>query len=243
MDIGTAGVVWIDPPPDEVKEYWWNLWYNAKHGPERFRLAGVLAWRRFEMVSGMPNGLAIPDEYKYFTLSDQRDTSVFLSQEAKDLVAANIAESEEANTGEALHVAEARWVSDTFERLPGLNDDYEPPFTEYILVVGYDVPTDQEAVFDTWMRDEYITHLTGLPGHVAARCFQPAAGYSHPRVAHRTDRTSPQRLTLCDFDTMEAFESGEFSPPSEPSGVALTKCQLYKRLYPYPGFKHVSTLS
>ena len=94
MDIGTVSTVWIDPPPDDVKEYWWNLWYNAKHGPERFRLNGVFAWRRFEIVPGVPN-LGLPAEHKYFTLSDQRDNSVLLSDEAKALVASNIAESKE----------------------------------------------------------------------------------------------------------------------------------------------------
>ena len=242
MDIGTASVVWIDPPPDKIKEYWWNLWYNAKHGPERFRLPGVVAWRRFEIVPGAPEGMAIPDEYKYFTLSDRRDNEGGLSQVYKDLVATNYAEAEDPNTGEGIHM-EARWVADTYEHLYSLDDSYDPPYTEYMLVVGHDVPAEREAAFDRWVREEYLTRLAGLPGYVAARHFRPAAGYTHPRHVHRSDRPSPQRLTLCDLESVEAEETGSLGDFGEPSGVERTKYQLYKRLFPYVGFKYTSTMT
>ena len=240
MEVGAAGVVWIDPPPDEVKEYWWNLWYNAKHGPERFRLPGMLGWRRFEMVPDVPAGLTIPDEYKYFTVSDHRDVAVGASQAAQDLVAMNYEESEDPNTGEFIHM-EGRWVADTYE--PAFGAEYDNPYTEYLLVVGHDVPDHAEEAFDVWCREEYLPALGALPGYVAARNLRPAAGYEHPRHVHRSERTSPTRLTLCDLDTMEAFEAGGIDEPNEPAGVERSKYQLYKRLYPYVGFKHASTLS
>lgn len=243
MNIGTVSVVWIDPPPDDVEEYWWNLWYNAKHGPERFRLPGIMAWRRFQIVPGVPAGLSIPGEYKYFTLSDQRDNSVLSSEAGRALVTANLAEAKDPNTGEALHLSGARWVSDSYEHVYSPANDYEPPFTDYLLVVGHDVPADREAAFDSWIKQEHLEQLAALPGYIAARHFQPAAGYSHPRVAHRTDRSSPTRLTLCDLEHAEALESTALDGFGEPSGVTLSKCQLYKRFYPYVGFKHVSTLS
>lgn len=243
MDIGTVSVVWIDPPPDEVKEYWWNLWYNAKHGPERFRLPGIMAWRRFKLVPGVPAGFVIPGEFRYFTLSDQRDNSVLSSEAGRQLVAANRAEAKNPNTGEALHLEQARWVSDSYEHVYSPENDYEPPFTNYILVIGHDVPDDQEAAFDSWLKEEHLARLADLPGYVAARHFQPAAGYSHPRVAHRTDRSTPKRLTLCDLDNIDGLESITFREAGEPSGVTWARCQVYERFYPYVGFKHVSTLS
>ena len=242
MDIGTVSTVWIDPPPDAVKEYWWNLWYNAKHGPERFRLNGVFAWRRFEIVPGVP-GLDLPEEHKYFTLSDQRDNAVLLSDEAKALVASNIAESKDPDTGEAIHVEGARWVSASYELQFSLNDDYEPPFTDYLLVIGHDPSDEQAPAFDAWVQDGFLAQLAELPGHVAARHFRPAPGYPHPRVAHKSEHTVPQGLTLCDLETMEAVESAQFGDFGEPSGVKLVNCQLYKLFYPYVGFKHVSLLS
>lgn len=242
MDIGTVSTVWIDPPPDDVKEYWWNLWYNAKHGPERFRLNGVFAWRRFELVPGVPK-LDLPAEHKYFTLSDQRDNSVLLSDAAKALVASNVAESRDANTGEALHVEGARWVSASYEHEFSLHDDYEPPFTEYLLVIGHDMPENHEPAFGVWVREAFLAQLADLPGHVASRHFRPAPGYPHPRVAHNSDHAVPQRLTLCDLETAEAVESAGFGKFGEPPGAKLVKCQLYKLFYPYVGFKHTSLLS
>ena len=242
MDIGTVSTVWIDPPPDAVKEYWWNLWYNAKHGPERFRLNGVFAWRRFEIVPGVPN-LGLPAEHKYFTLSDQRDNSVLLSDEAKALVASNIAESKNANTGEALHVEGARWVSASYENHFSLHADYEPPFAQYLLVIGHDLPEAPAKAFDSWVQESFLARLAEFPGHVASRHFRPAPGYPHPRVAHNSDHGVPQCLTLCDFETAEAVESEGFGDFGEPDGVRLVKCQLYSLFYPYIGFKHVSTLS
>ena len=242
MDIGTVSTVWIDPPPDEVKEYWWNLWYNAKHGPERFRLNGVFAWRRFEIVPGVPN-LDLPAEHKYFTLSDQRDNSVLLSDRAKALVASNVAESKEAHTGEAIHVEGARWVSASYEHQFSLHDNYEPPFTKHLLVIGHDVPDEQAPAFDAWVKESFLGQLADLPGHVAARHFRPAPGYPHPRVAHNSDHAVPQCLTLCDLESAEAAESAGFGEFGEPPGAKLVKCQLYKLYYPYEGFKHVSTLS
>lgn len=242
MDIGTVSTVWIDPPPDAVDEYWWNLWYNAKHGPERFRLDGVFAWRRFEIVPGVPAGPDLPDEHKYFTLSDQRDNSVLLSDAAKELIASNIAESKEPNTGEALHVEGAQWVSASYELECSLHEDYDPPFTDYLLVIGHDLPDEQQPSFDAWVRDEFLARLSEVPGHVASRHFRPAPGYPHPRLTHQSDHTAPQCLTLCDFETIEAMESVQFAELGEPSGAKLVKCQLYKLFYPYVGFKHVSTL-
>lgn len=242
MDIATVSTVWIDPPPDDVKEYWWNLWYNAKHGPERFRLNGVFAWRRFEIVPGVPK-LDLPGEHKYFTLSDQRDNSVLLSDQAKALVVSNVAESKEAHTGEAIHVQGARWVSASYEHQFSLHDDYEPPFTKYLLVIGHDMPQEQAAAFDAWVQQTFLAQLADLPGHVASRHFRPAPGYPHPRVAHNSDHAVPQCLTLCDLETREAVESAGFGEFGEPAGAKLVKCQLYKLFYPYVGFKHVSTLS
>lgn len=242
MNIGTVSTVWIDPPPDPVKEYWWNLWYNAKHGPERFRLNGVHAWRRFEIVPGVPD-LDLPAEHKYFTLSDQRDNSVLLSDEAKALVASNIAESKDAHTGEALHVEGARWVSASYEHEISLNDDYDPPFTEYLLVIGHDMAEQRKPAFDAWLRESFLARLADLPGQVASRHFRPAPGYPHPRVTHNSDHAVPQCLTLCDLKSKEAVTSPGFGAFGEPFGVRLVKCQLYKLFYPYVGFKHVSTLS
>ena len=241
MNVNTVSTVWIDPPPDEVKEYWWNLWYNAKHGPERFRLDGVYAWRRFEIVSGVPKS-NLPTEHKYFTLSDQRDNSVLLSDEAKALVASNVAESRDPNTGEALHVEGARWVSASYEHEFSLHDDYDPPFTPYLLVIGHDMPEARVPAFDAWVRETFLARLAELPGHAASRHFRPAPGYPHPRVAHNSDHAVPQCLTLCDLETAQAVESAGFGSFGEPEGVALVKCQLYRLFYPYIGFKHVSTL-
>lgn len=239
MNIGTVSTVWIDPPQDEVEEYWWNLWYNAKHGPERFRLNGVFAWRRFEIVPGVPK-LDLPAEHKYFTLSDQRDNSVLLSDEAKALIASNIAESKEPNTGEALHVEGARWVSASYEHEFSLHDDYDPPFTKYLLVIGHDMPQEQADEYDVWLRESFLAQLADLPGHVASRHFRPAPGYPHPRVTHNSGHAVPQGLTLCDFESTEAAESAGFGEFGEPSGVQLAKCQFYRLFYPYVGFKHVS---
>ena len=242
MDIGTASVVWIDPPPDEVKEYWWNLWYNAKHGPERFRLPGLVAWRRFEIVPGMPEAMATPEPYKYFTLSDRRDTSAGLSQAYRDLVATNYAESEDPNTGEWLHM-QAEWVADSYDHRYSLEDNYQPPYSEYLLVVGHNVDADREAAFDRWMREECLVRLAGMAGYLSARHLHPSEGFSHPRHVHRSDRMSPQRLTLCDLDSMDGMDPSTFKDLGEPPGVERATCQLYKRLYPYSGFRHASTLT
>ena len=170
------------------------------------------------------------------------DVTVGASKAAADIVAMNYAESEDPNTGEFIHM-EARWVADTYEHVFGVEEDYEPPYTEYLLVVGHDLPDGGESAFEAWCREEYLPALARLPGYAGARHLRPAEGYPHPRHVHQSERTSPTRLTLCDLDTMEAFEAGAVEVPGEPPGVERTKYQLYKRLYPYVGFKYTSTVS
>ena len=56
-------------------------------------MPGIPAWHRFEIVSDVPQGLTMPDEYKYFTMSDRRDITVGASKQQHILNAATQTES------------------------------------------------------------------------------------------------------------------------------------------------------
>jgi hypothetical protein len=194
-------------------------------------------------VTGLPKGFAIAGEYKYFTLSDIKDSRVRKAKTMEDLVARNWAESKVPYTGEAIHAAGARWVSDDYDmKYVYPEGEYDPPYADYLLVMGHDAPDDKEKDFNTWCHTEHFPRVASLPGFVAARHCVQAVGFSHPRLVHRCERTSPKHLTLYDFESAEAFESGAIKEPREPSGITITKCQLYKRFYPYKGFKYTHTL-
>jgi hypothetical protein len=244
MDVKALSVVWIHPPEGEEKEYWWNIWYNAKHGPERFTLPGFLAFRRFEQVPNMPKDFAIAGEYKYFSMYDLKNSAVQSTKGYEDLIASNRAEGQNPKSGEALHGAGGRWVADNYDvKFVYPEKEYDPPYADYILVMGHDVPDDKEKDFNAWCHNEYFPQVAKIPGFIAARHCKQAEGFSHPRFVHRTENAaSPQHLTLYDFENAKAFESEAVKEPKEPSGVTRTKCQLYKRFYPYKGFKYTSTL-
>jgi hypothetical protein len=159
------------------------------------------------------------------------------------LVASNIAEGKVPYTGEAIHGAGARWVADPYDvKYVYPEGNYDPPYADYLLVMGHGAPDEEEKEFDSWCHNEHFPQLAKLPGFIAARHCVQAEGFSHPRYVHRCEGTAPKHLTLYDFESAEAFESGAIQEPKEPTGITRTKCQLYKRFFPFKGFKFTHTL-
>ena len=118
---------------------------------------------------------------------------------------------------------------------------YEAPYVDYLLYTGHEVPADKVDEFNDWYNNKRIPEVAKLPGFVAARRLIYDDESDHLKIVLH-DVTTPRYVTLYDFDSTKAFESGAFTKPSEPAGVTRTACQLYERFYPYKGFKYTPTL-
>jgi hypothetical protein len=234
-------VIKLDPPKDE---YIWNLWYNAKHGPERFDVPGYTAFRRFVVMEGMPKDMAITGEPKYISLYDLTDIKeVYASEAYAKLMERNRAEASVESTPDNANREDRKLSRGLYNQIY-LHPDkggYEAPYVDYLLYVGHEVPKDKVDEFNDWYNNKRIPEVARFPGFVAARRLVYDDESDHLKIV-RHDVTTPRYVTLYDFDSTEAFESGAFTKPGEPAGVSRVACQLYERFYPYKGFKYMPTL-
>jgi hypothetical protein len=230
----------VDPPQ---QEYLWNLWYNAKHGPERFDVPGILSWRRFEKVEGLPTGFVIAGEPKYLSLYDMADAKVRTSEVYTRITERIHQEAAVEGSIDSLNREERPLIRIVYEQIAKYppEGEYEAPYVDFLHTEGFDVPDDRVKEFEGWYIRR-MSEIAKLTGFVAARLMKMASLIEHPLII-MCNPTAPQYFAIYDFDNASAFETGAVSVPKRaPADTIMIQAQFYKRFYPYKGFKYTHTL-
>jgi hypothetical protein len=145
----------------EVSGTLWNEWYNTKHIPTRIPVPGFLFARRFVAVESKP---------KYLALYDLADTSVISSEaymKLRDMERALPPDSFEHITSSLPNL-----MRGIYDQIFPEHSAYEPPTTDFVFMLGHNVPAGKDDVFNAWYKTAHIPAMRRVPGFVAARRFR-----------------------------------------------------------------------
>ena len=179
-------IVMTDPPEDKEQE--WNEWYNTKHIPTRMPIPGFLFARRFVVVEGGP---------KYLALYDLTDSGV-ISGEAY----LKLRDTERALPPDSFeHITSSlpNLMRGIYDQIFPEDQTYEPPSTEFVFVLGHDVPVGKDDAFDAWYNTEHIPAMRRVPGFVTARRFRAIQSELPARAGARL--SGPKYLTVYDIES------------------------------------------
>ncbi len=225
-------MVKLDAPP--AKEAAWNAWYNGKHIPDRMAIEGFLAARRFTRIEGTPKGFAIPGEPRYLSLYELADTGAVKGKPYREL--RDKEAKMPAGTFEAVTLDLPKFARGVYDQIFPDKDDYTPPPTRFVFVVGHEVPRNRHQEFNAWYNTEHLPALLTVPGIVAGRRFKLS---QDTPVMLLKGGSMPTYLTIYDVETPDAIESEKFwqvsvSPWSTwvRSWFTRKMCMLYQQIYP-----------
>ena len=226
-------MVKLDPPTKDETE--WHKWYDDKHIGERLAIQGFLHVRRFVKLEDPMKAFAIEGEAKYLTLYDLTTSSVLKSYEYRMLWQKE--DAQPSHSFEAITRELPKLARGVYEQVYSSHDEYEPPSTKFVFVLGHDVPRDKVEEYSAWYDTEHIPAMFRVPGFLSARRFVMAKDEFPPMLGR--GGTLPTYLTVYDVENQTLFESEEFlkesvSPWSTWVRSWLTRkmCALYSRIYP-----------
>lgn len=176
----------------------WNEWYDSRHIPDRLKIPGFLSARRYVAVEGEP---------KYVSVYDLASTGVLASDpylKLRDEEYASPPESFERITGQLPNISRGLYRQIFPE--PGT---YRMPETDFLFVVGFDVPALAVDEFNAWYNTEHIPGLLKVPGFASARRFM-AVEEKMPERAGKI-KTEPRFIALYDLKSADAIHSEAFA--------------------------------
>ena len=204
----------------------WNNWYNSKHIPSRLNIPGFLSARRFVAVDGDP---------KYMTIYDLADVHVLKSEaylKLRDKEAALPSGSFEAITPTLPNYSRG-----LYEQIYPEQGEYQIPNTEFLFVVGLDVPPAREEEFNAWYNTEHILAMLRVPGFVTARRFVAAQIELPPRAGTRP--SGPKYCALYDLESEKVRQSAAYLKERESPWTSWVRSWYirrwlgdYRRIYP-----------
>ncbi len=210
-------MVRVDPPAEREAE--WNEWYTNKHALDRLAIAGFLCVRRFVAIESNP---------KYLTLCDLADASVLSSErylKLRDWERAQPPDSFEAITPKLPNFSRG-----LYEPIYPEGEDYQPPRSKVVLIVGHDVPPNRAEEFNVWYNAEYAPAVLRVPGVLTARRFVVDKG--------ELSRTGSQPfeaeyLSVYDLESEKVWPSQSMKV-TEPGWYAEQFRGMYQRISPKP---------
>ncbi len=226
----------VDAPPEHEDK--WNHWYNSKHVPLRLVLPGFLSACRFQLIEGVPEGIAVESEPKYLALWDIIDSNVLNSDPYLKLRAeekALPADSFEAVTATIPKISRAVYRQTYPEQ-----SEYKPFDAKYVFLLGFDeAPGDKTREFEEWFNMSVTPALSHVPGFLRARNFVLAREDFPPMLAG--DVPLPKYLSVYDISNQsvfagETFRKAKVSTLGKSPGkwVVRSTCAAYRRIWPNP---------
>ncbi|MFC1982473.1 hypothetical protein ACFLV5_01605 [Chloroflexota bacterium] len=186
----------LGAPPEREEE--WNDWLNNVHIPSRLdNMPGILAVRRFTALEGEP---------KYLNLWELANADAPTSEgygklrEKEDLMP--------PDSFEVITRGIPQFSREVYEQIYPEQGEYQMPDTQFVLVVGHDVPADREEEYNAWYHTEHIPAIMQVPGFVTARRF--VAVKSVPAKAS-SGSPAPKYLSVYDLESKETLQSEAFS--------------------------------
>ena len=228
-------MVKLDPPTNNEKE--WHKWYDEKHIGDRLAIQGFRHVRRFVKLEDPIKSFAVEGEAKHLTLYDLTTSSVLKSDE---YLALWQKESERpSDSFEAITRDLPKLARGVYDQVYSNHDEYEPPSTKFVFLVGHDVPQDKVEEFSAWYDTEHIPAMFRVPGFITARRFVMAEDEFPPMLGK--GGSLPTYLTVYDVENPDLFKTEEFlketvSPWSNwvRSWFTRKMCAIYSRIYPKP---------
>ncbi|MDO8568588.1 MAG: hypothetical protein Q7R57_07725 [Dehalococcoidales bacterium] len=190
-------------PPSNVDETDWNHWYNNVHLPGRLALPGFLFARRFASVGYKMDRSASDATVKYLTLVDLDGTTALKSAAYQQLYERDIALP--SSSFEFITRTLPTFTRGVYEQIFPEAQDYRPPDTRYVYVVGHDVPRNKHAEFNAWYNTGHIPNVLRVPGFVAARRFKLSKQF--PLMGANP---VPQYISVYDIDRENPFQGEIF---------------------------------
>jgi len=186
----------LGPPPEREEE--WNDWLNNVHIPSRLdNMPGILAVRRFIALEGEPKYLNLwelanadaPTSEGYVKLREKED---LMPPDSFEIITRHI----------------PQFSREVYEQIYPEQGEYQMPDTQFVLIVGHDVPADREEEYNAWYTTEHIPAMMQVPGFVTARRF--VAVKSVPSKAS-SGSPAPKYLAVYDLESKETLQSEAFS--------------------------------
>jgi hypothetical protein len=222
----------MDPP--EKNEDDWNRWYNEIHVSNRREIPGFLSWRRFEKVEGIPEATATPGQAKYLALYDVTGISVLNGKAYEGVRNREFDTPPDSNENSIYRLP--RFCRLIYREIDCGIDNYTPPGTKYVFLVGHDVPRNRHGEFNAWYNTEHIPDLLSVPGFVGVRRF----ALDEKLIPPITGRggVSSQYLTIWDIESEKALTCPEFVNKSASPWTRWVRswytrkvCVLFRQIY------------
>ncbi len=211
----------LDPPKDREAE--WNNWYNNTHVKARLQMPGFSFIRRFVKVEFAPERFAAAGGGKYLALYDLTDTSALKS---KPYLALRDRESALPPTSfEAITRAGKSLARGVYEEIFSTKEDYRPPATKFLFIVGHEVPRHMDREFNAWYNTEHIPAMMRVPGFVTARRFVLAKGLPPP-----DPKALPKYISLYDGQSDHVFEEPDLKRLGDTPWAAWIRSKYDRKL-------------
>jgi hypothetical protein len=225
----------IDPPAKREKE--WNDWYNNRHVAARMALPGFLSGRRFTKIEGIPRQFAVAGESRCLALYDLAGIKVMT-----DGPYPKLREKEgrlPPDSFEAQIYKLPKFGRGVYEEIPLAHGEYRVPSSEFVFVVGHEVPRHKHKEFNAWYNTEHLPALMTVPGFLTGRRFRLSEREVPPIVGR--GGVLPQYLTVYDIESSSVFDSEAFKKASQSpwsdwvrSWYTRKMCALFRRILPTP---------
>jgi hypothetical protein len=210
--------------PEEM-EGRWNQWYDDVHIANRLNVPGFVSVRRYRAVENERQILARtgpPDEIalyprRYLTLFELGSVDVLRSEAYGKLLRGEA--SQPSSSFEAITPKLPNFNRATYERVYPDQGKYQRPNTNFVFVMGHDVPPDspdREEEFNVWYNTEHIPRfMKKVPGFAASRRFK-LVETELPAGARNTS-SNARYLAIHDFENegvpaSEAFWEARDTP-------------------------------
>jgi hypothetical protein len=143
-------------------------WYETEHIPERERVPGFLACRRWVSVDGRKLSVAT---------YDLENVAVLRSPAYRAIAYENLSPWSKRMTAKAEILV--RFEGE--QTLPG--EQLPPPDAGALLLNAMNVDPAHEADFNAWYDQEHVPALAAVPGTLCARRFRATSTSNHHHVA------------------------------------------------------------
>ena len=223
----------LDPPVKEEGNF--NNWYNNTHIPDRLSLPGFLSARRFTRITGIPEEYAISPEAEYLALYDLISINVLKGKPYQELRGKETKLSPDSFETRIFKLP--RFARGVYEQIYPEEGVYSIPQTEFVFVVGHEVPRNRHQEFNVWYNTEHIPALLSVPGFQNVRRFR----LNRHDIPPITDRggTLSTYLTLWDIEDEKTLRSNAFRKASRSpwtdwirSWYTRKICSLYRCIFP-----------
>ena len=139
----------------------------------------------------------------------------------------------------------ARNTRGIYEQIYPDNEDYKPPHSKVLFIVGHDIPPAMEEEYNAWYNTEHIPHMLRVPGVLTARRFKFYKEKSSSPTDERTTNPkyipNPQYITIYDLESEKVLQSAEFKKEGgTPWTLWMRRWRIsrlraaYLRIYPEP---------